>query len=75
MSKNEIHPQASVSPEAKLGAGVSIGAFAVIGPHVHLGDGCVVHLALMPACQLPESQTREERGRQHGERAEESGPT
>jgi UDP-N-acetylglucosamine acyltransferase len=43
MAKQEIHPQASVSPEAKLGQGVSVGAFAVIGPHVHLGDGCVVH--------------------------------
>jgi UDP-N-acetylglucosamine acyltransferase len=43
MAKQEIHPQASVSPEAKLGEGVSVGSFAVIGPHVHLGDGCVVH--------------------------------
>lgn len=43
MSESTIHPQASVSPEAKLGGGVNIGAFAVIGPHVHLGDECVVH--------------------------------
>lgn len=43
MSKNEIHPQALISPEAKLGAGVCVGAFALIGPHVHLGDGCTVH--------------------------------
>ncbi len=38
-----IHPQAVVSPEAKLGAGVQIGAFAVVGAGVELGDGCVLH--------------------------------
>jgi UDP-N-acetylglucosamine acyltransferase len=43
MSKQEIHPQASISPEAKLGEGVNVGAFAVIGPHVHLDEECVVH--------------------------------
>ena len=43
MAKQEIHSQASVSPEAKLGDSVRVGAFAVIGPHVHLGDECVVH--------------------------------
>jgi UDP-N-acetylglucosamine acyltransferase len=35
-----IHPQAMVSPEAKLGAGVQIAAFAVVGADVELGDGC-----------------------------------
>jgi len=43
MSVSVIHPQAVVSPEAKLGAGVTVGAFAVIGPQVTLGDGCIVH--------------------------------
>src|SRR5258705_1522503 len=43
MSESTIHPQAVVSPEAKLGAGVTVGAFAVIGAHVTLGDRCVVH--------------------------------
>ncbi len=43
MTKSEIHPQAVVSPDAKLGEGVKVGAFAVIGSHVSLGDGCVVH--------------------------------
>ena len=43
MSEGTIHPQAVVSPEAKLGDGVTVGAFAVIGAHVALGDGCVVH--------------------------------
>jgi UDP-N-acetylglucosamine acyltransferase len=37
-----IHPQAIVSPEAKLGAGVRIGAYAVVGAGVELGDGCDV---------------------------------
>jgi len=38
-----IHPQAVVSPEATLGAGVRVGPFAVIGGEVELGDGCEVH--------------------------------
>src|ERR1700757_3021880 len=38
-----IHPQAVVSQEAKLGAGVQIGAYAVVGPDVELGDGCELH--------------------------------
>ena len=38
-----IHPQAIVSPEAKLGADVRIGAYAVVGEGVELGDGCVLH--------------------------------
>jgi UDP-N-acetylglucosamine acyltransferase len=37
-----IHPQAMVSPEAKLGANVRIAAYAVIGQGVELGDGCEV---------------------------------
>jgi UDP-N-acetylglucosamine acyltransferase len=32
-----------VSPEARLGAGVEVGAFAVLGADVELGEGCVVH--------------------------------
>jgi UDP-N-acetylglucosamine acyltransferase len=38
-----IHPQAIVSPEAKLGVDVRIGAYAVVGEEVELGDGCVLH--------------------------------
>jgi UDP-N-acetylglucosamine acyltransferase len=38
-----IHPQAVVSQEAKLGAGVQIGAYAVVGRDVELGDGCELH--------------------------------
>jgi UDP-N-acetylglucosamine acyltransferase len=43
MKTETIHAQAVVSPQAKLGAGVEVGAFAVIGADVELGDGCVVH--------------------------------
>jgi UDP-N-acetylglucosamine acyltransferase len=33
-----IHDSAIVDPSAKLGSGVSIGAFSIIGPDVELGD-------------------------------------
>ena len=35
-----IHPTAVIDPGARLGAGVSVGAFTVIGPDVEIGDGC-----------------------------------
>lgn len=35
-----IHPTAVIDPGARLGAGVSVGAFTVIGPEVAIGDGC-----------------------------------
>jgi UDP-N-acetylglucosamine acyltransferase len=38
-----IHPQAIVSQEAKLGTGVQIGAYAVVSAGVELGNGCVLH--------------------------------
>ncbi len=37
-----IHPSAVVSPKAKLGAGVRIGAFCTVDDDVSLGDGCVL---------------------------------
>ena len=40
--KTEIHPQAVVSAGARLGAQVKIGAYAIVGEHVTLGDGCSV---------------------------------
>ena len=43
MTKREIHPQAIVAANAKLGEGVKVGAFAVVGEEVKLGDGCVLH--------------------------------
>ncbi len=42
-SGSNIHPHAVVSPEAKIGTGVQIGAFAVVGPGVELGDSCILH--------------------------------
>lgn len=43
MSTEKIHPQAVVSPGARIGAAVEVGAFAVVGAGVELGEGCVVH--------------------------------
>ena len=37
-----IHPLAAVSPEARLGVGVKIGAFATVEAGVELGDFCTV---------------------------------
>lgn len=37
-----IHPLANVSPDARLGVGVSIGAFASVEAGVELGDHCIV---------------------------------
>lgn len=37
-----IHPTAVVGPSAKLGHGVSVGAFAVIEDHVEIGAGCSI---------------------------------
>jgi UDP-N-acetylglucosamine acyltransferase len=43
MTTLEIHSQAVVAPNAKLGAGVKVGAYAFVGEGVELGEGCVVH--------------------------------
>jgi UDP-N-acetylglucosamine acyltransferase len=39
---SQIDPRALVSPSAKLGQGVTVAAFAVVGDDVELGDGCRV---------------------------------
>jgi UDP-N-acetylglucosamine acyltransferase len=39
---NEIDSRAVVSPTARLGTGVTIGAYAVVGDEVALGDGCIL---------------------------------
>ena len=43
MSASQVHEQAIVAASAKLGAGVRVGPYAVIGEHVELGEGCVLH--------------------------------
>ncbi len=43
MAAAAIHPSAAVDPEAKLGDGVEIGHFAVIGPNVTLGSRVKIH--------------------------------
>jgi len=43
MSGPEIHPSASVSVSARLARGVKVGAFAVVGDDVELGEACVLH--------------------------------
>ena len=35
----QIHPTAIVHPDARLGAGVEVGAFSIIGAHVEIGEG------------------------------------
>jgi UDP-N-acetylglucosamine acyltransferase len=37
-----IDPRAIISPSARLGQDVRVGAFAVVGDEVELGDGCIV---------------------------------
>jgi len=37
-----IHPLASVSPEARIGEGCTIGPFCVVEPDVEIGPGCVL---------------------------------
>jgi UDP-N-acetylglucosamine acyltransferase len=34
-----IHPTAIVDPAARLGAGVDVGAYSIVGPDVEIGDG------------------------------------
>ena len=43
MSGQAIHPSASIAASANLAPGVRIGAFAVVGEEVELGEDCVLH--------------------------------
>jgi UDP-N-acetylglucosamine acyltransferase len=43
MKSSQVHEQAIVAASAKVAAGVRIGAYAVIGEDVDLGEGCVLH--------------------------------
>src|SRR6202044_3899471 len=40
---SEIDPRAIVSKSARIGAGVRIEAYAIVGDEVELGEGCVLH--------------------------------
>src|SRR5690606_3954892 len=42
MGQTGIHPTAVVDPSARVGEGVSIGAFTLVGPDVEIGDGTFV---------------------------------
>jgi UDP-N-acetylglucosamine acyltransferase len=58
--KAQVHPTAIVDPKARLGRGVRIGAFALVGPEVTLGDETEVHpraslvgcTTLGPGCRI-----------------------
>lgn len=49
-----IHPQSIIAPTAQLGKDISIGAFAVVGDHVTIGDGAIIHphAVIYPFAQL-----------------------
>jgi UDP-3-O-[3-hydroxymyristoyl] glucosamine N-acyltransferase len=51
-----IHARASVSPLARLGAGVSIGELAIVGARAELGANVVVHpgAVIGPDCRIGE---------------------
>jgi UDP-N-acetylglucosamine acyltransferase len=49
MSDLAIDPSASIATSAKLSLGVRVGAFAVVGEEVELGEDCVVHAHAMVA--------------------------
>ena len=42
MSDTRIHPTAIVSADVKLGAGVEVGPYAIVGERCELGDGVVI---------------------------------
>lgn len=52
-----IHPQAAVSPSAKIGEGVSIGAFCAVDEGVEIGKGTVLfpHVTLYPRVKIGEN--------------------
>lgn len=43
MLTSVIHPTAVVSPHARLGERIQVGAYCLIGDHVELGDDCILH--------------------------------
>ncbi|KLJ01675.1 acyl-ACP--UDP-N-acetylglucosamine O-acyltransferase [Luteimonas sp. FCS-9] len=65
MTEAAIHATAVVDPGAKLGAGVRIGAFTIIGPEVEIGDGTVIG----PHCSVHGPTTIGRDNRVHGHTA------
>ncbi|MBI5617290.1 MAG: acyl-ACP--UDP-N-acetylglucosamine O-acyltransferase [Gammaproteobacteria bacterium] len=49
-----IHPSAQIDPDARLGAGVSIGPWSIVGPGVEIGDGTEIgpHVVLRGPTRL-----------------------
>src|SRR4029450_5333260 len=43
MTAPEIHPSGSIAATGKLGPGVKVGAFAVVGDGVELGRNCLLN--------------------------------
>jgi UDP-N-acetylglucosamine acyltransferase len=42
MSETVIHPSAIVEPGARLGSGVKVGPFCIVGAESEIGEGCVL---------------------------------
>ncbi len=54
MNDTKIHSTAIVDPKARLGEGIQVGAYAIIGEGVELGDNCRVdhHATLEGPCYI-----------------------
>lgn len=54
MAAPSFHPTASVDPAARIGSGVSIGAFSLIGAGVEIGDGTSIgaHCSVLGPCRI-----------------------
>lgn len=52
-----IHPTAVIAPSARVGNGVSIGAFCVVGDGAEIGDGAVLYplVAVYPRARIGEA--------------------
>jgi UDP-N-acetylglucosamine acyltransferase len=57
MTNSTIHPTALIAPEAEIGEGVEIGAYAVIESGVQVGDGCRIlgHAQILSGVRLGEN--------------------
>ena len=43
MAKANIHSTAIVNPDAQLGENVTVGPFCIVGPHVKIAEGTILH--------------------------------